>query len=512
MWYKVTELTSKGFNKSQISLNLGIDRATVRKYLSFSETDFHQWVSKAQRRPKKLEEYYTKIKQWLEAHPYLSASQIEDWLKEHYPDSPDVSSKTVYNFVQSIRLEHDIKKVVSKSPRVYEKLPEVPYGSEAQVDFGSYNMQTSEGLRRKVYFFVLILSRSRQKYLYFQDKPFTSATTIEAHERGFRYLGGQPHHILYDQDRVLMRDENLGDLLLVKQFKDYISGMAFKPVFCRKADPESKGKVENVVGYVKKNFLRGRTYTNQESLNEAALLWLTRTGNGKAHAGTQKIPHDEWLIERAYLHPYHEQERQGERELLSYKVRKDNTINYKSNFYSLPLGTYKGQSSSVLIKVKDEALFILSDDEKQSVLATHTLCPGRGESVRNTDHKREKSQSLESLYAEVEALYAHLASGKEYIEQIKLTKARYFRDNLQRLKTGIVGIDTPHLEEAIQICMQNSQFNANTLIEAALNYQKNEQKLNNAIKPAIAVSSFRVEKTHYTPGKSKISTYEKIMQ
>ena len=78
-----------------------------------------------------------------------------------------------------------------------------------------------------------------------------------------------------------MVDENLGDLILTREFQRYSSQMTFTPVFCRKADPESKGKVENVVGYVKKNFLRGRTYTNAQALNESALEWLTRTGNGK---------------------------------------------------------------------------------------------------------------------------------------------------------------------------------------------------------------------------------------
>ena len=44
MWYKVNELKSKGLNKSQISKELGIDRATVRKYISMNESEFYQWI------------------------------------------------------------------------------------------------------------------------------------------------------------------------------------------------------------------------------------------------------------------------------------------------------------------------------------------------------------------------------------------------------------------------------------------------------------------------------------
>ena len=44
MWYKVRELTEKGFNKTQISLELEIHRKTVRKYLTMSEDEFFGWL------------------------------------------------------------------------------------------------------------------------------------------------------------------------------------------------------------------------------------------------------------------------------------------------------------------------------------------------------------------------------------------------------------------------------------------------------------------------------------
>ena len=40
MWYKVKELKSKGLNKTQIARCLGINRNTVRKYQSMSESEF----------------------------------------------------------------------------------------------------------------------------------------------------------------------------------------------------------------------------------------------------------------------------------------------------------------------------------------------------------------------------------------------------------------------------------------------------------------------------------------
>ncbi|MGC9152052.1 MAG: IS21 family transposase [Microbacter sp.] len=508
MWYKVNELHSKGLNKSQISVELGMDRSTVRKYLMMDEQRFLDWISVAQHRPHKLKEYRNFVKTTLESHPYLSASQVEDWLKEHYPDLPCVHSKTVYNFVEQIRKEFDIPKTRTKGFRQYEKLPETAYGDQAQADFGSFHMLCKDGGRRKVYFFVMILSRSRQKYVYFQDKPFTSQTTIEAHNRAFEYFEGQPDKIVYDQDRVLMVDENLGDLILTREFQLYSSQMTFTPVFCRKADPESKGKVENVVGYVKKNFLRGRTYTNEKALNESVLDWLTRTGNGKVHAGIQKIPHHEWLIERDYLHPYYKQIKAAE-SLLPYKVRKDNTISYKGNFYTLPLNTYQGSDTTVLLKVENETVFLYASDK--TLLTRHKICNERGCTIRNTDHRRDKSQSLEVLKTEVTKLLGNIPSYALFIEQLTVRKQRYLRDNLQLLKTGSVGIEPSFLEKALLFCIENSMFNANTLIQTALHYQKESQAITASVMPHIEIKSSLSAQTGYEPQTSTINTYQKLM-
>lgn len=77
----------------------------------------------------------------------------------------------------------------------------------------------------------MVLCRSRQKYVYFQSQPFTSHTTVQAHEKAFVYFKGQPKKIIYDQDRVLVVDENLGDLVLTQEFRSYCNQMDFKAVF-----------------------------------------------------------------------------------------------------------------------------------------------------------------------------------------------------------------------------------------------------------------------------------------
>ena len=202
-------------------------------------------------------------------------------------------------------------------------------------------MKRTDGRHLKVYFFVMVLSRSRYKFVYFSPTPFNTANTVYAHEMAFEYYGGRPKKLLYDQDKVLLHDENMGDLILTNGFRAFVSQQHFKPVFCRKSDPESKGKVENVVKYVKYNFLRGREFTDIDKLNEECLSWLERTGNGTMHHGIYRIPSEVFEEERAFLQPYYGTPNPPKQEMREYNVRKDNTISYHCCYYTVPSGTYK---------------------------------------------------------------------------------------------------------------------------------------------------------------------------
>lgn len=76
-----------------------------------------------------------------------------------------------------------------------------------------------------------------------------------------------PQEVVYDQDRLFLVNENLGELMLTERFRSYVSQRCFKTYFCRAADPQSKGKVENMVKYVKRNFLASRSFKDLETLN-----------------------------------------------------------------------------------------------------------------------------------------------------------------------------------------------------------------------------------------------------
>ncbi len=512
MWYKVQELTEQGFNKSQIKLETGLDRATIRRYLQMSEDDFHNWIKQKRNLPKKLLCYSKYVKTILIAAPYLSAAQVEDRLKEHYDDLPDIHSKTVYNFVQSIREEYRIPKPTKKEPRLFEKLPEPPFGQESQVDFGETWLQTKEGKRKKIYFFAIVLSRSRYKYVYLIDTPFTSQIAVKAHHLAFDHFDGIPRKIIYDQDSVFMHDENLGDYLLTKEFSAFCKSQDFKAVFCRKADPQSKGKIENVVKYVKQNFLRGREYINIDLLNRQAIAWLDRTANTKTHASTRLIPKQQWKLEKTYLLPVKQLHTPSE--FKTYKVRKDNTFLYKTNFYTLPLGSYKNRDSGVQLEIKQNEISIYT--MKNEFICTHILNFEKGQTIRNTDHKRQKSQTLEMYQEQVLELFNGSEIAKNYLQLFRKNKSRYYRDNLQYILKNQGNYEAATIHNSLLFCIENNVFNAKNLISILNSNQKSEDNITSG--PSVSeLNTVQTGEVNLHPEynnveKSDINKYENIFR
>lgn len=500
MWYKVKELKGKGFNKSQISKELGIDRGTVRHSLSMDEAAFLSSGSYQRQYCSKLSIYEEYIKSRLDLHPYLSSSQIYDNLREHFPNLPSVHSKTVYNQVCKVRSKYNIPKCQEVRGRDFGIIPESDYGEYAQVDFGEKWVYTSKKRSKKVYFFAMILCRSRYKFVYHQQRPFTSRSAIYAHELAFSYFGGIPQQIIYDQDKVLIHSENLGDYILTRDFKSFVNSHHFKTVFCRKSDPQSKGKIENVIKYVKNNFLRGRDFTTIDELNEQSLSWLSRTGNGLTHSTTKLIPSVVFEQERVHLMPYYGSPTSVQELSLEYLVRKDNTINYKGNFYTLPRGTYTSGENQVVVNISGRELNIYSK-ESGKLLVTHTLSMEKGKVIINPTHRRTDSSSIVDLEKRILSYLNSNEVAVIYLEGLSRSKPRYYIDNMKYLLRFLTANTVDNVIDKMTSHINKNIFNAGYLVTDFSNTK--------FISPNLEMSIIdRVDAELYQPVKRSIDAYK----
>ena len=508
MYHEIQKLERFGFKKARIARYLGLDVRTVSIYLNLTEAGYENHLLQAQQRDKKLSPYETFIQERLRLYEDTSAAQIHDWLKEHHPDFPEINSRTVYNFVMFVRQKYNIPYV--KMGREYFPIEELPHGEQAQVDFGAYNMRMSSGARKKVKFFAMVMSRSRMKFVWFLDKSFTAETVCQAHEHAFAFFDGIPKVIVYDQDRTMVVDENIGDIILTAFFKQYTSSRSFKLFFCRKADPETKGKVENVVQYVKKNFLYNRLYSDIDTLNTEAVAWLGRTANHLPHNFTKKSPESEFFIEKSYLNPYTPLIIEN-KEVKMHHVKKTNIIAYKSNFYTLPMGTYQGTDTKVIIKEKEDALEIYN--LKEELICSHRLCSGKGQIISNTNHKRDTSKSLDEMLDQVVKLFADQNKATKYLQHIKTKLPRYTRDHLQVILRALKNaeIEKPAADEALDFCIENRLFNGHEFEQVYSVFALEilmPLKSKNQIKP---INKGSLKKANETPDKSNIDDYENII-
>jgi transposase len=463
MWYKVKEFKSKGLHCTQIAQELGLHRHTVEKYDKMTLDEFQSSQSYEREFKYKLDEYEEEVQSELSSMPFLSSRQKHDHLRERHCDFPEVSDKTVFNFVMRIRRKYGIGKSSEESVRQCDKLPETPPGQYAQVDFGEYWMRRDDSRRVKVYFFASVMNRSRRKFIFFSRTPFTSALAIYAHQLAFKFYGGKPREIIYDQDKVFLSSENLGDLILTKAFQAFVASEHFQCVFCRKSDPQSKGKIENVVKYVKYNFLRGREFRNIEDLNESGLRWLARTANGLPHSTTKRIPDEAFKEEIPYLEPYTGTPTHPQDGMREYLVRKDNTVNYHGHFYNVPSGTYNGDGTYAWVCVKDGCVEIYSNETGKR-LGRHPLARIPGEAIIDETIQRPKLPSRKELenyilsYLEGNVLVA------TWLKNLYDIKPRYYRANINVLNSELESFMPESLIKSFEVCLDKGDYNAGDLI------------------------------------------------
>lgn len=298
MFKQVQAFKRQGYAKSAIIKALALDPRTVAKYFAMEEEAYRAYRQEHLFRDKAFDDMRSEILEVYEANGFrpLQVSSIYDYLEEKIGVLPG-NEQTLRNYVayliqtDGLRLEENV--------RLFTKVPELPFGKQMQVDFGRSRCRSGLVL----YIFAAVLSASRYKYVIFQGQPFRRLDVIRHLLDCFDYFGGRPAELVIDQDRLMVVSENAGDIIYTTDFKHFIDEQELALYVCRRADPETKGKVENLVKFTKGNFLLTRDFEAVEEANAGVLKWLPRRANGKICQATKQIPAVLIEQERAHLRP-----------------------------------------------------------------------------------------------------------------------------------------------------------------------------------------------------------------
>lgn len=478
---KIKQLHKQGFKVATIARNLDISRTTVYKYLQRSPEEMAIWMAGTKTRQRKLDIYRDLILSWLKEHPDMSSSQVLDWLVERYPNL-NVGESTVRYYVGELREAYHIPKV--KTKRDYEAIPDPPMGEQAQVDFGQSNQKTSSGKEKTLHFISFVLSHSRYKVVEWLDRPYTTRDVIRSHEHAFHKLGGIPHQLVYDQDHLIVVSENAGELLYTAEFQTYLEQRKLNIHVCRKADPESKGRIENTVGFIKKNFAKHRVFHNIDKWNEQCEAWLERTGNGKVHNTTKKRPSEVFVLEKQHLRPVSPiNNYQVDETSITRVVRKDNTVRYKANRYSVPLGTYAaGKEKMVHLYLVDDNNLIIREHLKGPIIAKHTIDYRKGQLIQDRQHTRDRSKGIDAYIQTIAEYFKDVQQAYSYLEQVRQLYPRYIRDQLMIISREINKVTPDIANQALSLCISKRLYSASDFRDAV---QFTDQKSSPVPKEAI---------------------------
>jgi len=224
---------------------------------------------------------------------------------------------------------------------------------------------------------------------------------------------------------------------------------------CRGADPESKGKIESVVKYIKGNYLENRLYVDDSILSYGCLEWLERTANAKIHGTTKRIPREVFACERAYLRPLVDCV-DNKQTVICRTVRKDNTVLYDSNRYSVPLDTYNTQKE-VRIEPLDGILQIQTVFGEP--ICEHRISNGRGLLIQNKSHTRDRSSGLDQMQDALDSLLENKAT--TFLQTIRTEKSRYARDQFKLIQTLCDQYGLKDVLVAVDFCQYSKLYSAN---------------------------------------------------
>lgn len=233
--------------------------------------------------------------------------------------------------------------------------------------------------------------------------------------------------MVYDQDNIIIVSENHGDIIYTQQFESYRREEKFQIYACRGFDPESKGKIENVIGFIKKNFAKHRLYTSSDEWNEQGKLWLERRGNGKMHHTTKKRPANVFKEERHHLRPVRQLIHVPAKDKQTYLnttpsvarvVRKDNTILHKANRYSVPLGTYSHFGKDVQLHIHENTLRVIGP-EINEIIGLHEISDQKSVLIQSRDHTRDRSKGIPAYIESTATKFKSKDLAHRYLAEVK---------------------------------------------------------------------------------------------
>jgi hypothetical protein len=426
MVQEIIDLKLTGFSVKEIHEHLAArdgkapSLPTIRKYYGMDTVPDNTHGALAKPKAFDDEPFRDAIIKIVERNPGCCISSVYDVLEERfvYGDErllPDGTGRgplpgnqqTLRNYVRHLR-QSGVIGASDADRRIYDHVFDTPPAQQCIIDFG----QQAVGHGLIVHFIALLMRYSRLLGVYAQGHCFDGAEACRSIHRFFAKMGGRPKGLVIDQDSVFVASEHIGEVIEAAVFKGFLSGQELRLWVCNKADPESKGGVENLVGFVKKNYFSARETACMKDVWRTLPGWCARK-NARIHQATFLVPMTVFSdIERPALRPLVPSVYEGTPiNLVQVKVGSMPYFQYRSSKYSVPREMC---FSHVYYKAIGERLHVY--DEKRRFVCTHAINPNKGSFNQLEEHRKEPASgwmlTAERLRAKYNCFdFQHLING-----------------------------------------------------------------------------------------------------
>jgi transposase len=365
--FMIRDLYHKGVSISEIARRTRRDRKTIRQ--TVQAPDLLPPHKSRQPKARKIDPYVSYLEQRM-AEGVVNARKLYGEIRaQGYPGK----ESQVREFVHDRRPD--------RPPEACVRFETAP-GEQGQVDWGHFGFITHHGRTCRLYAFVMTLGWSRASYLRFTVS-LESTWFIRCHLHAFAYLGGVPKRLLYDNLKSVVVWRDAEEVVHWNpRFLDFADVAGFSPQACQPYRPQTKGKVENGVKYVRGNFWPGLHFQDLDDLNNQALAWLNTTANPRVHGTTGEVPFSRLRAEG--LQPAEKALIYDTSVLTSRRSSKDCVISYEGNLYSVPAAYAR---KTLQVKITEAGELVICSEVGQE-LARHRVLLGRGERSVQAEHYR----------------------------------------------------------------------------------------------------------------------------
>lgn len=416
MYHQIKALR-KSHSVRAVAEELRISTATVQKYANMDMETAVTYLKKV-KRPSEFEVAIDLIEEKIQSFPKISAKKLYRIMKTLYPDITG-KVRAFQNYIRPIKEKYRNKKF-----RYYHPVLNTPEESQVQVDPGEFIVQIDKaGNTFKVYFVVFVFSYSRMMYVSFQTRPYNTDDFINAHLQAFYYFKGVAKEFVYDQTKLVVIQEKYREVLFNQKFWQFSSQYGFTPSVCEGYDPESKGKVERAVQYIKNDFLYGEFFRDIEHLRKQSIIWLNTVANVRIHSTTNAQPDVLYEEDKKYINQsFYIKDENNIR-----VVDKTGLINFEGNKYSVPC---EYQRLKIYVMLNEHNVIIL-DPNTGKEIARHKNSVRKGETFTNNNHYRDIKKSIDEIITEAKSRLKEVSYANELIDRICSDNPKIKRDQLK---------------------------------------------------------------------------------